>query len=63
MIGTIALIGLVILGIVLMTMPEKLIREDMRDDPKAVETTKKTGKAMLGFAAMAAVLLLKYKLF
>jgi hypothetical protein len=63
MIGTIALIGLVTLGIVLMTMPEKLIREDMRDDPNAVEMTKKTGKAMLGFAVMAALLMLKYKLF
>ena len=63
MIGTIALILFVVMGLAMEFMPEKLIREELRDDPDSIEQTKKTGKAILGFSGMAALLLLKYKLF
>ena len=62
-IGIIALILFIAMGLAMEIMPEKLIKVDMRVDPDAIEHTKKTGKAILGFAGMAALLLLKYKLF
>ena len=61
-IGVIALIALLVLGTVMKVSPQLLIREGKRDDPDAVEQTKKCGTAMLAFAAAAALLVLKYSI-
>ncbi|MBQ8962034.1 MAG: hypothetical protein IJ071_12615 [Ruminococcus sp.] len=63
MLGYIALAVMVILGALMLFSPETCVRADKRDDPEAVSQIKNFGKAMLGFAAMAALLMLKYKLF
>ena len=51
-----------VLGIIMMTAPQVLTREDKRDDPEALAQVKKTGRVMIAFAVGAALLVLKYKL-
>ena len=59
---TIAFILMVVLGLLMLFAPGLLIREDKRDDPQAVSTTKKAGVVFLAFALFAALKFLKYSL-
>lgn len=61
-VGVIAMIAFGVLGIIMMTAPQVLTREDKRDDPEALAQVKKTGRVMIAFAVGAALLVLKYKL-
>ncbi|MBR4627911.1 MAG: hypothetical protein IKO47_09495 [Ruminococcus sp.] len=61
-IGFIAFIVFILLAVIMKVSPQLLIREDKRDDPDAIEQTKKCGNVMLGFAAAAALLVLKYSI-
>ena len=62
MIGVIAMIVLCVLGVIMMTAPQVLIREDKRDDPDAIAQVKKTGRVMIAFAVGCGLLALKYAL-
>ncbi len=57
---TIAFIMMIVLGLIMIFAPTLLIREDKRDDPQAVSTTKKAGIAFIAFAIFAGLKILKY---
>lgn len=59
----IAVAVMLIMGILMIVCPAKLTRQDMRDDPNAVEQVKKTGYLMIAFSVGAVFLTLKYTLF
>ena len=61
-IGLCALVLMIVLGLIMIIAPKFLIQADKRDDPKAVSMTRKAGVAFIGFAAYAAIKILRYKL-
>lgn len=59
----IAAVILAILGLVMTIAPKMCTRADKRDDPQSVAMIRKLGIAIIGFAGVAALLMLKYKMF
>lgn len=63
MVGFVAMLVLILMGVLCMVSPKSLTREDKRDDPEAVEQIRKAGPVLIAFAVGAGLLALKYILF
>lgn len=62
-IGVIAVAVLAVLGSLMFLTPAMCTKADRRDDPDAVAQVKKLGTTLIAAAAIAALMMLKYKLF